>query len=62
MKTVKKYILGLFVFLISLVLFTSCGGSKSTKLPENAHDKVTFAFNGVEKSFKKKNIVKSKST
>ena len=48
--------------LISLVLFTSCGGSKSTKLPENAHDKVTFAFNGVEKSFKKKNIVKSKST
>ena len=62
MKTVRKYILGLFVFLIFLVLFTSCGGSKSTKLPENAHDKVTFAFNGVEKSFKKKNIVKSKST
>lgn len=49
MKRVKTFLL-LFslVFAVSLVL-TACGG---TKLPKKDYEKVKFAFDGVEKSFK----------
>ena len=52
MKMIKKCFFALSIFISTVFLATACG----TKLPKNEHDKVKFAFNGVEKSFKKKEI------
>jgi hypothetical protein len=49
---IKKCFFALFIFISTVFLITACG----TKLPKNEHDKVKFAFNGVEKSFKKKKL------
>ena len=57
MKKYFKYFLTLFILTFTLLLAACGGGSTNTKLPTNEHDKVTYAFNGVEKSFKKKEII-----
>ena len=56
MKKSFKYFLTFFILTFTLLL-VACSGSTKTKLPTNEHDKVTYAFNGVEKSFKKKTII-----
>ena len=40
------------ILILSAVFALSACGKKKDKLPETAYEKVTFAFNGVEKSFK----------
>ena len=56
MKKYFKYFLTFFILTFTLLL-AACGDSTKTKLPTNEHDKVTYAFNGVENSFKKKKII-----
>ncbi len=43
---------GVCVCALSLLALASCGGSSGYKVPTNAYEKVTTAFQGVEKSFK----------
>ena len=50
MKKLRRFIFLLFFVLISVFILNACGGKK---LPKNEYEKVKFAFNGVEKSFKK---------
>ena len=52
----KKNIILTTMFLGAGLILASCGGSSSasTKLPECSFEKVQFAFNGVEKSFRHK--------
>ena len=51
MKKIRTFLLSFIMLLTSLFLFAAC---KKTKLPTNDYEKVKFAFNGVEKSFKNK--------
>ena len=50
----KKFLLLILsaILILSAVLALSACGKKKDKLPETAYEKVAFAFNGVEKSFK----------
>ena len=50
MKRFKNLVFSLFILVGFVIFLSACGG---TKLPSNNYEKVKFAFNGVEKSFKK---------
>ena len=51
-----KTLLGFIFLLFGAIILASCGNKnkEDVKLPENNYEKVTFAFNGVEKSLKNK--------
>ena len=51
MKKIKTFLLSFLMLFFSIFILTACGG---TKLPTNNYEKVKYAFNGVEKSFKNK--------
>ena len=55
MKRIKT-LLGFVFLLFGAIILASCGDKNKddVKLPENNYEKVTFAFNGVEKSLKNK--------
>ena len=55
MKRIKTF-LGFVFLLFGAIILASCGNKNKAdvKLPENNYEKVTFAFNGVEKSLNKK--------
>ena len=55
MKKVGMFFVSLFLTVFSIITLISCGGNdeENVKLPENKYEKVSFAFNGVEKSLKK---------
>ena len=50
-----KTLLGFVFLLFGAIILASCGNKNKAdvKLPENNYEKVTFAFNGVEKSLNK---------
>ena len=54
MKRIKT-LLGFVFLLFGAIILASCGNKNKddVKLPENNYEKVTFAFNGVEKSLNK---------
>ena len=56
MKKIKTFLLSFLMIILSIFILASC---KKTKLPTNDYEKVKFAFNGVEKSFKSKKSLDS---
>ena len=57
MKKIKMGVVALFLAFISIFILASCG----KKLPQTKYEKVKFAFNGVEKSFKSASSSKKSS-
>lgn len=57
MKKAVKLFVFTFIFFGLVLGLSACGGS--AKLPTNTHEKVSFAFNGVEKSMKSASNLKS---
>ena len=53
MKRFKNLVFSLFILVGFVIFLSACGGSK---LPTNKYEKVKYAFNGVEKSFKKPKV------
>ena len=51
MKKIKTPLLSFLLLIVSIFILSACG---KTKLPTNDYEKVEFAFNGVEKSFRNK--------
>ena len=58
MKRLKNLVFSLFVLVGFIFILAACG---KTKLPTNNYEKVKFAFNGVEKSFKSKKSLDNNS-
>lgn len=56
MKKIKTSLLSFIMLILSIFILSAC---KKTKLPTNDYEKVKFAFNGVEKSFKNKKSLDS---
>ena len=53
MKRLKNLVFSLFILVGFIFILAACG---KTKLPTNKYEKVKFAFDGVEKSFKKPKV------
>ena len=56
MKKIKTFLLSFIMLITSIFILAAC---KKTKIPTNEYEKVKFAFNGVEKSFKNKKSMDS---
>ena len=52
MKRFKFLFINIITLLFVMITLISCGNKSKDKLPTDAYEKVNFAFNGVEKSFK----------
>ena len=57
MKKIKMGVVSLFIAFVSIFILASCGN----KLPQTKYEKVKFAFNGVEESFKSASSSKESS-
>ena len=60
MKKLLRYLLSLVLVLIPVFLLASCKDAEVVSLPTTKHEKVQFAFNGVEGSLKSNQNSKGK--